>query len=841
MPNYVPGIGPFNPKLAIVAEAPGKNENNQLQPLVGPTGQLVNEMLSIAGISRDEVYLTNVCKYQPPFNDMKKLGLINIDLDQCVKELWEELDRVRPNCIIAMGNYSLRALLGLPMQWNEKKNSHSILNYRGSILLAKDRTTKIVPTIHPAALFNRYSEGEEGSGLDYVYKVLIQHDISRAVEESLSNQLNLPRRDLSVARNSLDLFRFLRLYEKDEKVSCDIESINCVPVCIGFAFNRSHAISVPLYNSIGNVQLTEMGDNELDECWNLINEVFRTKKIIGQNFKYDEFKLDLCRFDKPTLISDTLIKTRVIFPELPMKALHVQSSLWTREPYYKEEGKEFKIGKSPVSQLFLYNAKDCAVTYEIDEEQEINLDELSAEHGVPLRSYYYDYMMKKHSFYLAMENNGFAVDFDKKAELLKRYTDSQKEIHAGITEILGFDVNVKSTPQMYELLYKTLGFKPYKKAPTSEDSIVKLMNTHCKGKKLAYKTILEEILKERRTRTQISRDISFAPDYDKRCKTSFNIIATETCRSSTGILKKPLRPRKMGLAFHTISKHGKLAKDIRSMFRPDKGKIFLQADSSQAEARVVAVLSRDWTLLEAFDRIDIHKRTAALILGMTSTLDLVSDRLQSDDRIGKDAPERFMGKKVRHAGNYLMGKGEFMLNFNTDAQKFEINTEISEWKAGDMLEKFHRASPKLSSVFHADIIAAIQSSRCLIDPFGGVRLFHGRMDDRIYKEGFANIPQRTVGHLVQGAALLVNDELGDEVGDVKSDKPVNWISENHDSLLLQVPENNWEPYAKLLKRHMEREINFNTYCTLKRDYNLRIPCDIELSDTNYSEMRKVKL
>lgn len=840
MPNYVPGIGPFNPKLAIVAEAPGKHEDEQCIPLVGPTGSLVDDMLRSAGISRDEVYLTNVVKYRPPMNDMTKLHLINVDLDNSVTQLWEELDRVKPNAIIAMGNYSLRALLGLPMKWDEKKNSHSIMNYRGSILLAKDKQTKVIPTIHPAALFDRYTEGESSKGLDYVYKVLIEHDIKRAVDESNSRILNLPYRDLKIARNSLDLFRFLRLYENETKVASDIESINCIPVCIGFAFSRSHAISVPLFGKLGNIELSEMGDNELNECYDLINEVFRTKKIIGHNFKYDEFKLSLARFDRPTVISDTLIKTRVVFPELSDKSLNCVSSLWTREPYYKSEGREFRLGKAPVSQLLLYNARDCAVDYEVDEEQESNLDELSQEYHVDLRSYYYDYMMKKHRFYLDMENNGFAVDFAKKNELKTRYNSMAKEVHDRITESVGHEVNVKSSPQKYMLFYKEMGFKPYKKNPTAEDTIVKLMANHCKGKKLAYKKILEDVLEESRIRDQKSRYINFSPDYDGRCKTSFNISATETCRSSTGILKKPLRPRKIGLAFHTISKHGRLAKDIRSMFKPDKGKIFLQADSSQAEARVVAVLSKDWELLQAFDTIDIHRRTAALILGMTSTLDLVSPSIPSDALIGKDSPERFCGKKTRHAGNYLMGKGRFMLEFNTDAQKFEINMEVSEWKAGEMLEKFHRASPKLSSVFHADIISTLQTTRCLIDPFGGVRLFHGRMDDELYKEGFANIPQRTVAHLVQGAALRVNEELGDEVGHV-STHPVNWISENHDSLLLQVPENNWEPYARLLKLHMQSSIDFSRYCSLRRDYTLVIPCDIEISDTNYAEMRKVKI
>jgi hypothetical protein len=68
-----------------------------------------------------------------------------------------------------------------------------------------------------------------------------------------------------------------------------------------------------------------------------------------------------------------------------------------------------------------------------------------------------------------------------------------------------------------------------------------------------------------------------------------------------------------------------------------------------------------------------------------------------------------------------------------------------------------------------------------------------------------------------------------------------WVSENHDSLLMQAPANNWEPYARLMKKHMEAPIDFSTYCSLKRNYVLKIPCDIEISDTNYAELRKVKV
>ena len=367
MPNYIPGIGSMEPKLMIVGEAPGKHEDNEGKPFVGPTGQILNELLFKAGINRSDTYITNVVKYRPPMNDMSKLHLIGVDIEECVKELWDnEIRRLKPNCILAVGNYALEAVTGLGITDNKGKPS-GILDYRGSILHARDGITKCVPTVHPAALFSR-TEGEDETkgGLSWTYLKLIESDVIRAAEESLTPKLELPPRDLIVAHNSLDLFKFFREYEKLDLAASDIESINCVPVCIGFAFNRHHAISVPLLRRIGRYNLTDMGDNEMDEVWKMVWEQLRRLKLIGHNFKYDEFKLTLAglgdkRYRSMNVVSDTLIKTRVIFPEMPTKRLCDVSSLWTREPFYKDEGKEFKLGKRPIEQLLLYNAKDCAV------------------------------------------------------------------------------------------------------------------------------------------------------------------------------------------------------------------------------------------------------------------------------------------------------------------------------------------------------------------------------------------------------------------------------------------------------------------------------------------------
>src|SRR5574339_699120 len=186
----------------IIGEAPGRLENQLGEPFVGPTGQILDECLYKAGIRRSECWITNVVKYQPPFNDFTKLHLIGVDLNEAIRELWDnEISRYKPNCILAVGDHALNAVTG-----------HSgILNWRGSILTANDGITKCVPTIHPAALFNRsYGEEESSGGLSWTWLKLIEADIIRAGKESLTRELDLPYRQLDVIHSSLDLYRFFR-------------------------------------------------------------------------------------------------------------------------------------------------------------------------------------------------------------------------------------------------------------------------------------------------------------------------------------------------------------------------------------------------------------------------------------------------------------------------------------------------------------------------------------------------------------------------------------------------------------------------------------------------------
>lgn len=819
MPNYVPGMGPSAAKIVFVGEAPGADEDEAGKPFIGPSGKELHELCADAGHPnwRDEVYVTNVSKYRPPNNDFSRLSEVT-DYKREVAALWDEIHAIRPNVILALGDIALTAVSG----------KTGITKYRGSIIQSIDGIPKVVSTFHPANLVRSgtNSYGEEGKGIfKYAYRNVMIDDIRRAFEESQYPELKTPDRLLRIARGSYDVYDFIRRNQGRMPV-IDIEAYHCIPTCLALAFDRFESLSIPLFRKIGRgLTLCDWTLTDISHSWNMLDGLFRSVPVIGHNIKYDVDKLMMLGFRFLKIHADTMMLAHTVNPEMPSFKLQFLTSTLTREPYYKDEGGEFNPKKDRVDRLFLYNAKDAAVTYEVYEELDKELDYLSDTYGISLRPFFYDYVMRLLPLYLRMENRGLRVDDMERERIRFKYEKWHEEIQQRFVEALGHEINVNSSPQMHYTLYDEL--RCPKRKDCSEDTIAALIQNNIKDER--RKRILSDILDDRRVRKTLGTYIESKSDFDGRIRTSYRICGTETGRSSTGILKPPLRPYKQGMAFQTITKHGDIGADIREYLVPDEGKVFVSVDKSQAEARVVAVLSKDWELLNGFDKVDIHRRTAALVFDYTDYLDL-SPVCKVADIIGKDSPERFIGKKTRHAGNYNMGKHRFMTEVTADAKKFNIDIALSEWKAGKILDKFHMASPKIREIFHNDIRREIDERRVLINPFGRFRMFFDRVGEDLYKESFAYIPQSTVHDSLTRAWIEIDSQKSD----------IDWLMESHDALLFQCRLDEVVDICTLIKREFERPISFRG-CSLQRDIDLVIPSDIEIGYTNLREMTKFKL
>ena len=131
----VPGKGNPNAEILFIGEAPGRNEDLIGEPFVGSAGKLLTEALESAGLSRDDVYITNVVKCRPPNNRIT----LQEEKDACNSYLGKELEIIKPKIICIMGNTAYGSLL----------NGNSITKNRGKII-EKDGQRYFL-TIHPAA------------------------------------------------------------------------------------------------------------------------------------------------------------------------------------------------------------------------------------------------------------------------------------------------------------------------------------------------------------------------------------------------------------------------------------------------------------------------------------------------------------------------------------------------------------------------------------------------------------------------------------------------------------------------------------------------------------------
>lgn len=101
--NAVPGEGATNAEVMLVGEGPGFYEDQQARPFVGPAGKLLDQLLGLAGLKRDQVYITNVVKCRPPENR----DPLPVEVEACRKYLEEQIRTIKPKLIVTLGRYSL--------------------------------------------------------------------------------------------------------------------------------------------------------------------------------------------------------------------------------------------------------------------------------------------------------------------------------------------------------------------------------------------------------------------------------------------------------------------------------------------------------------------------------------------------------------------------------------------------------------------------------------------------------------------------------------------------------------------------------------------------------------
>jgi uracil-DNA glycosylase family 4 len=500
--------GPEDAEILIVGEAPGDDDNLHGKPFTGRSGELLNHFLSLVGINRDLCRLTNVSCYQPKAGQFHLLHGSK-ELMEGYAELTTYLQKHNPKVIIPLGSEALKFFTG----------QASITKWRGTVL--KYGKSLLVPTINPAMAFR---DGQAAA--------IIEFDLRKA-KRVLDVGYTNPTHNFDTSFQCSNWPSIIPAIKAAPYISVDIESVRGTNhvLCVGIAVDKSTAFclrnSYPLNSGIA--------PDLLDA---LLNILPAAKSVTFHNGLFDTEVLGHHGIHIPNYDYDTMYAQRVIACELPI-GLDFCTSIYTDEPYYKDEGKDNSSNYKQT--LWEYNCKDCITTWEVRQKQE----EIFA--GDKYLSDTFKYQMSIVPVAKHLQESGLLIDEERIKFLRDAVQDRLDKQTSFIYAIAKKPILLSSPKQVTEFLYKNLELPTRTNqdgnTTTSEDALVSLIQ-YCQKEMETKKTeearqrwffklsALKLLLMVRGDEKLISSYLNVKTSPDGRVRSSYKISGTETGRWS---------------------------------------------------------------------------------------------------------------------------------------------------------------------------------------------------------------------------------------------------------------------------------------------------------------------
>lgn len=365
-----------------------------------------------------------------------------------------------------------------------------------------------------------------------------------------------------------------------------------------------------------------------------------------------------------------------------------------------------------------------------------------------------------------MEQSGVAIDAAAFRAFLDDVQGQLDQLTAHVYELAGTQFNIRSAQQLGDVLFNGLGLPAPRKtkggqASTSQQTLEKLAGQH---------PVVDSILQYRKLEKMRSTYLDPLPrlvDPQGRIHTTFNQKATATGRLSSS------NPN-----LQNIPVRGPLGKRMRSCFIAGPGRLLVSADYSQVELRVLAHVSQDPALLEAFrNGEDIHARTAALVY------DLPPDQVSPDQR--------------RNAKTINFG-----LIYGMGAQKLAQELKISTTQAKDFIARYFERLQGLKEFYEG--VEASARKHGFVTTLGGRRRLlpdinsaSGQAAALARRQAINTVIQGSAADIIKLAMLAVaRDERLRELD-------ARLLLQVHDELLLEVPADAAEEAGALVARLMQ--------------------------------------
>lgn len=568
----VKGSGPSPCDIMIIGEAPSFRRSDQAAaPFSRQSEKLLFQLLQEVGISGDQCYITNVVHCPPPENQTPSTS----EVKACMEYLLEEIDQVKPQYVLLLGATALKGVL----------RKSKITQIHGTFI-EKDGITYL-PTFHPAAVLR------DPSKMD-----LLRSDLRKFAQLTLGYDPTLAHELSYVVITSLDQFNAcLDDLRQSPAVAFDLETSGLDMFedgakihCLGLATLHGTQWILPMSPFDGGEPVFDYATQKM--MIESLAEVLSSRKVIGHNAKFDNKWLRVIFGVRFPLTFDTMIAAHLLDENISA-GLKYQAKIHFNAPDYDLSTSEKKGNVDP-SRLYKYCAYDVYFTALLYQKFKSDLNNDPA-----LKKVFMWLMMPAVEVFEEIELNGVFVNQEKMSQLEKELRARLDDLKAKL-ESLAPGINWNSPKQVGDVLYNQWGIAPLeytkKGLPSTAGPVLqRLKNLHP-----GVNTLLEY----REVHKQLSGFIEGWRRFihGDRMHPNFRLTGTVTGRlscSEPNLQQVPRDPK------------------IRSLITAPPGWTFVEADYSQIELRVAAMLSGDPMMIDIFNREDgdIHTTTAIAVSG----------------------------------------------------------------------------------------------------------------------------------------------------------------------------------------------------------------------------------
>lgn len=650
----MPGSGNKKAKIMILGEAPGAEEDEAGKPFVGKAGRFLRtHILRGVGLNDSNVYFQNAVRCYPgrSKDGKKNKNPLANDIRKCRYNLENEVKRVKPKVIIAMGNVALHACLELARWRNDDGQKETqvtgITRWRGKLVWHSEFNCWIMFTYHPSYLMRKYKFEKyefDQTILDFERAITAVNRPQR--ESSLNGMAILGNRDLALSYIR-QLFNHDEIAVDTETSTMDFKELMQIKPdspLLGVSFSTGdNAISlksgkrvVPVRGayipsrvlfdtSVISMFQDLMHSSSVRKLWHNLGFDEKVLYAVGITFGNTVQYNHVCTMMAAKLLDENF---SVGLKELTWR--HLGFGGYERQmDHYRRENKIISFADVPEKMLARYAAIDPYATFKLWEK--VFKPGLEKD---GILDFFLKTLCQTRRVFTSFEIDGMRVDVKRAKALSKKCAKVRKELERQLYKVAGRQFKMKSYPQIRRILYKELGAKPLKETKTGAAStdgetmreLLKLKTTPPRAKKfIQIRSDIAYI--DKQVSTYIDRVVKLVWS-DDRVRISYNLTGTVTGRPSSSLSNIP----KDGL--------------IRSLFIASEGNVLMECDMAAAELRVLAAYCKEPVMVKAFrNDEDLHEATARAIFNLSRS-----------DEVSK--PQRDIGKRVNFGSVYgISAKG----------------------------------------------------------------------------------------------------------------------------------------------------------------------------------------